>query len=125
MATYLATWGGPGPAPFHAPVVVQPPVVPTIPVTAIADTAFRRKKRKRKYQLEQIGKPAVRVSVIAVPDAAIDQTKRDFRTLVELSGKSMEAFRAEVDREIAALMRKQQEDDDEEALTMILTVLED
>ena len=124
MATYLATWGGPGPAPFHAPVVVQPPVVPSVPVTAIADTAFRRKKRKRKYQLEQIGKPAVRVSVIAVPDAAIDQTKRDFRTLVELSGKSMEAFRAEMDREIAALMRKQQDDDDEEAFALILAALE-
>jgi len=124
MATYLATWGGPGPAPFHAPVVVRPPVVPTVPVTAIADTAFRRKKRKRKYQLEQIGKPAVRVSVIAVPDAAIDQTKRDFRTLVELSGKSMEAFRAEMDREIAALMRKQQDDDDEEAFALILAALE-
>ena len=124
MATYLATWGGPGPAPFHAPVIVQPPVIPTVPVTAIADTAFRRKKRKRKYQLEQIGKPPVRVSVIAVPDAAIDQTKRDFRTLVELSGKSMEAFRAEMDREIAALMRKQQDDDDEEAFALILAALE-
>jgi len=125
MATYLATWGGPGPTPFHAPVVVQP-VVPTAASTGISDTAFRRKKkRKQEYQLEQIGKPAVRVSVIAVPDAALDQTKRDFRTLVDLSGTSIEASRAEVDREIADLMRKAQDDDDEEAFAMILTALED
>jgi hypothetical protein len=124
MATHLATWGGPGPTPFHAPVVVIP-VIPGVAVTGISDTAFWRRKRKKKYQLEQIGKPAVRVSVIAVPDAAIEPTKYDFRTLAELSGTSIEAFRAEVDREIAALLSKAQDEDDEEALTMILTMLED
>lgn len=125
MATYLATWGGPGPKPFTAPVIVQP-VVPTVPVTVISDGAFRRKKkRKQKYQLEQIGKPAIPVSVIRVPDATVDPKKIDFRSLAEISGTSIEDFRAEVDRDIADLMRKAQEDDDEEAFAMILTSLED
>jgi len=125
MATSLAVWGGPGPAPFHAPAQVIP-TAPSAPPTAISDSAFRRKKkRKHKYQLEQIGKPAIPVSVIAVANAAPEPEKYDFRTLAELSGTSIEAFRAKVDREIAALLHKLQEDDDEEAFTMILTMLED
>lgn len=121
--TSLAVWGGPGPAPFHAPVVVQPVVL--IPVTGISDTAFRRKKRKQKYQLQQIGRPAVPVSVVSVPDSVPEPTKVDFPTLADLSGTSIESLRAEVDREIAILMRRQQEDDDEEAFTLILSALED
>lgn len=125
MATYLATWGGPGPKPFQAPVVAQP-VTPSVVVPVISDTAFRhKKKRKQKYQLEQVGRPAIPVSVVRVPDAIAEPTKYDFRTLAELSGKSIEAFRAEVDREIAELMRKTQEDDDEEAFALILAALED
>jgi len=123
MATSLAVWGGPGPSPFHAPAPAIP-VIPSVPQQAISDSAFRR-NRKRKWQLEEIGRPEAPVSVVSVPDAIPEPEKYDFRTLAELSGTSIEAFRAKVDREIAALLHKLQEDDDEEAFTMILTMLED
>lgn len=94
----------------------------------IADTAFRRKKKRRIEEIAKPGQPAqaiarlenhvpVRLSALGI--------KPDFRSLAELSGKSVEVFRTEVDQEIAQLMGELQERDDEDALTLILAALED
>jgi hypothetical protein len=91
----------------------------------IADTAFRRKKKRRIQEVERPAQPIDPVRVGAVGAVPAPTKTYDFRTLAELSGTSIEAFRAEVDREIADLMLKIQEQDDEEALTVILTALED
>lgn len=127
MATYLATWGAPGPRIFTAPVIQ--PAAPVLvaqpgPVDSqrIADTAFRRKKKRRIEAITEPAQPAVEPRIIVT--APIPKKPCDFRTLAELSGKSIEVFRAEVDQEIAQLLAAQQERDDEEALTLILAALE-
>ena len=126
--TYLAIWGAPGPQIFHAPVVIPPVVIaqPGPVDDRIADTAFRRKKKRR---IEALAQNSDRVTAIAVlPTIAVvprSIKSPDFRSLAELSGRSVEAFRAEVDQEIAQLLAAQQERDDEEALTLILAALED
>lgn len=124
--TYLATWGAPGPQVFHAPVIViaPPGTAGAVDSPRIADTAFRRKKKRQ--QIEAITRPARAIDLIAVGalGAPSIAKKPDFRTLAELSGKSVEAFRAEIDQEIAQLLAEQQERDDEEAFTLILSTLE-
>jgi hypothetical protein len=123
--TFLATWGAPGPQVFHGRAAPTPSVVTQPgPVDGrIADTAFRRKKKRRTAVIEAPAQPVDPIRVGAV--GAIPTPPPDFRTLATLSGKSVEAFRAEIDQEIAQLLVAQQERDDEEALTMILTLLED
>lgn len=130
MATYLATWGAPGRRVFTAPVIQQPTPVVVVqpgPVDSqrIADTAFRRKKKRR---IEAITAPSLAGLVDSqriVVTAPIPEKPRDFKSIVELSGKSVDAFRAEIDQEIAQLLAAQQESDDEEAITLILAALED
>ena len=128
--THLAIWGAPGPQVFHAPAVIPAaPVVQPGPVDSgrIADTAFRRKKKRRIEAIQQPAQPVAATAAItaiaAVP--ALPARTYDFRTLAELSGKSVEIFRTEVEQEIAQLLADQQERDDEEALTLILAALED
>lgn len=128
MATYLATWGAPGPRVFTAPIIQQPAPVVVVqagPVDSqrIADTAFRRKKKRRIEAITEPVKPVVEPRIVVT--APIPEKPRDFTTLAELSGKSIEAFRAEVEQEIADLLAAQQERDDEEAITLILSALED
>lgn len=120
MPTYLATWGAPGPR-IVTPAIVQPPIVVIQP--AISDTAFRRKKKRR--LVEQILKPVEPAKATTVISAVTAAPKPNFRTLAELSGKSIDILRAEMDPEIAELLDLQQERDDEEALTLILAALED
>lgn len=126
MATYLSTWGAPGPRVFKAPVIQQPVVVVQpgpVDSPRIADTAFRRKKKRRIEAIGEPAKPVVEPRIVVT--APVPEKPRDFHTLAELSGKSVEAFRAEVDQEIADLLAAQQESDDEEALTLILATIED
>ncbi len=127
--THLALWGAPGPQIFHAPAVIPPTVPPVVqpgPVDdrRISDTAFRRKKKRRIEQIVPAAEP-LQVPQLQPSVLQLQRPPLDFRTLAELSGTSVEAFRTEVDREIAQLLADQQEQDDEEALTMILTALED
>jgi len=96
------------------------------PPDRIADTAFRRKKKRRLREIEQPAHPVDPIRVGALGATPIPPAKTyDFRSLVELSGKSVEASRVEVDQEIARLLVEQQERDDEEAMTLILAALED
>jgi len=96
------------------------------PPDRIADTAFRRKKKRRQREIEQPAQPVDPIRVGAIGAIPIPPAKTyDFRSLAELSGKSVEAFRAEIDQEIARLLAEQQERDDEEAITLILAALED
>lgn len=130
MATYLATWGAPGPRVFTA-VVIQPaaPVLVAQPGPVdsqrIADTAFRRKKKRRIEAITASSQAGLVHSQRIDVTAAITEKPRDFKSLFELSGKSVYAFRAEIDQEIAQLLAAQQESDDEEAITLILAALED
>jgi len=96
------------------------------PPDRIADTAFRRKKKRRQREIEPPAQPVDPIRVGAIGAIPIPPAKTyDFRSLAELSGKSVEAFRAEIDQEIARLLAEQQERDDEEALTLILAALDD
>lgn len=90
----------------------------------IADTAFRRKKKRRIQELEAPSEPVqIVVTDVSAPIETVTP-KHDFRSLAELSGKSIEVFRAEVDREIAQLLRESQERDDEDAFALILAMVD-
>lgn len=123
--TQLAIWGAPGPI-FHGRAAPNPTIMQPGPVDGrIADTAFRRKKKLRLADIETPLQPVQPIRAGAVGALSLPARTYDFRTLAELSGKSMEVFSAEIDQEIAQLLAHQQERDDEEALTLILTALED